>query len=306
MARCIAHFRLLSRGAIAGCCAFVLALAVAGPVRAQAGMEGDTVTAAASSASSASSAAPTVASATPPDDGGVFGNHTDVSIGMGAGLDQRYMGARAFRPLLVPMLNVSRGIFFADTTRGAGIQYQSASGFYIGEALNYDTGRDDGDNWLRPGADRLARLGSVKGSLTSTLTVSQQIVSWLSANAQAEFGLDGRRGNQYQLGLESIAARGTQDPVTLDANVKLGDRRYNQTYFGVTRAQSVNSGYDGYAPGGGVYAYALSVTWDHHFDRHWTGELIVSGSFYTDKAANSPIAQRRVGVTVLPSVSYAF
>lgn len=240
------------------------------------------------------------------DDGGAFGNHTDVSVGLGLGVDQRYMGGRGYRPLIVPMLNVSRGIFFVDTVRGAGIQYQSASGFYIGEALNYDQGRDDRDSPWRPGADRLARLGDVRGALTSTLTVSQQIVPWLSANAQAEFGLDGRRGNQYQLGLESIVARGTSDPVTLDVNVKAGDRRYDRTYFGITRAQSLASGIDRYAPGGGIYAYALTVTWDHHFDKHWTGELIVSGNVYTDRAARSPIAQRRVGLTVLPSVSYAF
>lgn len=240
------------------------------------------------------------------DDGGAFGNHTDVSVGLGLGVDQRYMGGRGYRPLIVPMLNVSRGIFFVDTVRGAGIQYQSASGFYIGEAFNYDQGRDDRDSPWRPGADRLARLGEVKGAVTSTLTVSQRIVPWLSANAQAEFGLDGRRGHQYQLGLESIVARGTSDPVTLDVNVKAGDHRYDRTYFGITRAQSLASGIDRYAPGGGIYAYALTVTWDHHFDKHWTGELIASGSVYTDRAARSPIAQRRVGVTVLPSLSYAF
>ncbi|MGI4858975.1 MAG: MipA/OmpV family protein [Janthinobacterium lividum] len=298
MARFIKHFRPLSRGVVVGCCALV----AAGSVQAQAGVDSDPGAAAAVSPASSTAAT----SAPPVDDGGVFGNHTDVSIGMGAGLDQRYMGARAFRPLLVPMVNVSRGIFFADTVRGVGIQYQSASGFYIGEAINYDQGRDNANNWLRSGADRLAGLGSVKGALTSILTVSQQILPLLSANAQAEFGLDGQRGNQYQLGLESILLKGTQDPVTLDANVKIGDHRYNQTYFGITRSQSLNSGYDSYAPGGGIYAYALSVTWDHHFDKHWTGELIVSGSYYTSKAAQSPIAQRRVGLTVLPSVSYAF
>lgn len=301
MTRFIQNCRRLSLGAVAG----LFALAASGPVRAQAGTGAGTASPSPPASSTAMPATATT-STTPADDGGVFGNHTDVSIGLGAGLDQRYMGARAFRPLIVPMVDVSRGIFFADTVRGAGIQYQSASGFYIGEAINYDQGRDNANDWLRPGADRLAALGSVKGTLTSTLTVSQQIVPWLSANAQAEFGLDGRRGNQYQLGLESIVLKGTQDPVTLDANVKLGDHRYNRTYFGITRSQSLSSGYDRYAPGGGIYAYALTATWDHHFDKHWTGELIVSGSLYTDKAARSPIAQRRVGVTVLPSASYAF
>lgn len=241
------------------------------------------------------------------DDGGVFGDKTDVTIGMGAGLDQRYMGGRDFRPLLVPMFNVSRGIFFVDGVRGAGIQYQSKSGFYIGDAFNYDQGRDNRNDWLRPGSNYLKNMGSVKGTFTNTLTLSQQVVSWLSVNGQAEIGLDGhQRGNQYQLGLESVPWQRKSDSLTLDFDVKIGDAQYNQTYFGVSSSQSRSSGFAKYSPGFGIYAYSLSATWDHHFDKHWTGEVILSGNLYPGKVADSDVVQQKYGLTVLPSLSYAF
>jgi len=242
------------------------------------------------------------------DAGGIFGDKTAISIGMGIGTNSRYMGSRDFGPLIVPMLNVSRGIFFADSVQGLGVQYQSTSGFYVGDAFNYDPGRDNADDWLRPGSDRLQKLGSVKGTITNTLTVSQQIIpSWLSVNAQAELGLDGHvRGNQYQFGLESIVLHQSKDTLTLDLNAKMGDNQYNQTYFGVTASQSRSAGFARYSPGFGIYAYALTATWNHAFDKHWSAQFIVSGSVYTNKVADSEIVQRAFGLTALPSVSYAF
>lgn len=226
---------------------------------------------------------------------------------MGAGIDQRYMGARNYRPLFVPMASYTRGIFTADIVKGVGVQYQSPGGFYIGDTFNYDQGRDNRSDWLRPGGDNLHNMGSVKGTVTNTVTLAQQIVPWLSVNAQAELGLDGhRRGNQYQLGLESVAYKRAADTLTLDLDAKIGDRQYNQTYFGVTTSQQNASGYRAYHPGFGIYAYTFAATWDRKFTKHWSGELILSGSYYPAKAADSPIVQRRFGLTVLPSVSYGF
>jgi len=237
----------------------------------------------------------------------LWGTQTDISVGVGAGVDQRYMGGKDFRPVLLPLVSVSRGIFFADSTKGAGVQYLSASGFYIGEAFNYDPGRDNENSALRPGADSLRRMGDVKGTFTSTLTLSRQIVPWLSINAQAELGLDGHeRGNQYQFGLESLAFHTAKDSLTLDLDAKMGDGEYNQTYFGVTRAQSASSGFGRYSPGFGIYAYSLAATWNHTFTKHWTAGVVLAGTFYTSKVSESPLVERRFGITVLPSVSYAF
>lgn len=237
----------------------------------------------------------------------ILGTQTDANVGLGVGMDQRYMGARDYRFEVLPTFDISRGIFFADAIRGAGLQYQSASGFYVSQTFNYDLGRDDESNFFRPGSDNLRGMGDVKGTVTSTLTLSQQITSWLSINALAEFGLDGhQRGNQYQFGLESSALKTSVDAITLDFDVKLGDGQYNQTYFGVTPAQSASSGFDRYSPGSGIYAYAFTATWDHTLDKHWSTEVVLSATRYTNKVADSPIVQGKTGVSAFTFVKYAF
>ncbi|MEW6346690.1 MAG: MipA/OmpV family protein [Paraburkholderia sp.] len=237
----------------------------------------------------------------------LFGTQTDVSIGVGAGVDQRYMGAKDFRFDALPTFNISRGIFFADFIRGAGVQYQTASGFYISQTFNYDYGRADENDFFRPGSDYLKGMGDVKGTVTSTVTLSQRITPWLSVNAQAEFGLDGHvRGNQYQFGLESTALQTAADTIVFDLDAKLGDGQYNQTYFGVTPSQSINSGLRPYSPGAGLYAISLAATWTHKFDKRWSADLMLDATRYTNTVADSPVVQRRTGLTVFTSVGYTF
>jgi outer membrane protein len=244
------------------------------------------------------------------DDGSIFariwGMQTDVSMGAGAGVDQRYMGGRDFRPLLLPVFDISRGIFFLDSMRGAGVQYLSPSGFYAAEALNYDLGRADSDSLSRPGSDHLRGMGNVPGTLTDVITLSQQVAWWLSLNAQAEFGLAHERGNQYQLGMESVPVHTPTDSLTLDLDLKIGTKQYNRTYFGVTHAQSASSGFTPYAPGSGIYGYSLSATWNHNFDKHWSTQLVLSATRYTHDAADSPVVQQSSGITVFPSFIYRF
>lgn len=237
----------------------------------------------------------------------MLGTHTDISVGVGAGFDQRYMGSREFRLEVLPTFDISRGVFFADWLRGAGIQYQTKSGFYVSQTFNYDFGRADSNSSFRPGADNLKGMGDVKGTVTTTTTVSQQITPWFSVNAQAEFGLDGHeRGTQYQFGIESRVLQIGADTITADLDAKLGDATYNQTYFGVTPTQSINSGFGRYSPGGGIYAYSFTVSWNHVLDKHWSTQVVLSGTRYTNKAAESPIVQRNAGISAFTSVSYAF
>ncbi len=244
--------------------------------------------------------------AAPQTSGGIFGAQTDITLGLATGVDQRYMGSNEFRPVALPLVAIHRGMFFFDATRGVGAEFLSASGFYVGQAFNYDFGRGIETSALRPGSANLRGMGDVPGTVTSTLTVAQQIASWLSINAQAEFAVGDDRGNQYQFGLESTVLQTTRDSLVLDLDAKLGDGQYNLTYFGVTAIQSKSSGFSRFDPGSGIYAYTLAATWNHTLDKHWSTQLVVAGTRYTDVVEGSPIVESKLGTTVLVSVKYAF
>lgn len=238
----------------------------------------------------------------------LFGEETEVTIGMGAAFVPRYLGAKDTRVLPLPTLSVYRGIFFADSVRGLGAEYLTESGFYITSVLSYDFGRKDKKSSWQPGSKKLAGMGEVKGSTTVNLLASQQIVSWLSVNAKAEFRVAGQsnRGNQYRMGIESSLFNGAQDAVTLGADVHMADRHYNQTYFGVTQAQSRTSHFSRFTPKSGIYAYSMTLDWLHDFNKNWSLFSAVNVMQFSDRAKNSPLVERKTGVTGTVLLNYSF
>ncbi len=237
----------------------------------------------------------------------LWGDHTDASLGLLAGAVSRYLGSADYRPQLLPIVVIQRGLLFADTTRGLGLQWQSPQGLSLSGALNYDMGRDDRDNAWRPGADRLAGMGEVDGATVFDLTVSQPLAPWLSVNAEGEWRLAGaRRGNRYRLGLEAIGFHDDRDTLALDLNAHAGDGRFNQTYFGVTPTQSAASGFATAHPGRGLYAYSAALNWLHSFDPRWSSVATLTTTRYGNEVHDSPLLQRRTATTAQFALTYSF
>ncbi|HGM5492728.1 TPA: MipA/OmpV family protein [Serratia fonticola] len=243
----------------------------------------------------------------PADPISLFGDRAEVTLGFGAAYIPRYLGAKHASLIPVPTISVYRGIFFIDTVRGAGVEYQASNGFYGSLALGYDPGRAEKNSDWRPGSKRLQGMGEVKGATTANLLLAQPLTSWLSLNGEAELRLAGhQRGNRYRLGLESPLLQTTISEITFGANVHAGDGRFNRTYFGVNEAQAQTSRFSHFDAGSGVYAYSLSVDWHIDFDEHWTASLGGNVMRFSEKAHSSPVAERKTGVSGFTTLHYAF
>ncbi|MEQ4282249.1 MipA/OmpV family protein [Pseudomonas syringae] len=237
----------------------------------------------------------------------ILGDRFNVNFGLGMAVLPRYMGADECRSQVVPMLTVQRGIFFADTTRGLGLQWQSDSGFGASAALNYDFGRTEKNSTNRPGSNELIGMGTVKGATVGDFMVSQQLMPWLSVSAEAELRVAGeQRGNRYRLGFEGIAYHSQTDTVTLDIDAHAGDGRYNQTYFGVSPIQSQRTGFSRFNADSGIYAYSAALAWQHTFDAHWSTVASVGVTHYTDQTRGSPLVETDAEGSGLIVLNYAF
>ena len=238
----------------------------------------------------------------------LFGEKTEVVIGLGAGVMPRYMGAKDTKVLPVPTVAVYRGIFFADSVRGLGVEYMTESGFYISSALSYDFGRTEKDSDWRPGSKKLAGMGEVEGSTVVNVLAAQKLTSWLVVNGEAELRVAGQshRGNRYRLGLEGTVFDGVKDTVTVGMNVHTGARDFNQTYFGVTNAQGQRSRFAQFTPKSGIYAYSVTVDWTHDFNKHWSLFAAVNVMRFSDRAKDSPLVEEKTGVTGTVMLNYSF
>lgn len=251
--------------------------------------------------------APSAPAETAPADDAIFGTKTELTVGAGATWGARYPGARERQWIPNPVLSVQRGILFADTLRGAGLQYQSASGFYVSQSIWYDLGRLDRDSNWRPGANRLAGLGDVAGTVTSHTIVAQQATPWLLASAELEAALrDSARRNRYRLGLEFTPLKTAADTVTVDLDAWWGDARYNDAYFGVTPQQAARTRFATFRPGAGAYAQMPAASWEHRFGGHWASTLQLMETHYAGKVARSPLVAQRTSASLTAAIAYTF
>ncbi|MBB5944056.1 MipA/OmpV family protein [Xanthomonas sp. 3307] len=238
---------------------------------------------------------------------GLFGDRTQLSVGIGAMLTPRYAGSADDRVQAVPVFSVQRGILFADTVRGAGVQFQNAHGFSASQSFGYDLGRLQRNSSWRPGSRSLAGMGDVPGAITARSLVMQQLTPYLALDAEAEFALkDGARRNRYRAGARFTLLQAAADNVTLDLDAHFGDRRFNQAYFGVTDAQSVTSGFQPHRADAGVYAYTVGAEWDHTLSPHWTASLLLNATRYVGAADGSPVVRRRAAAGGGATVTYTF
>ncbi|KQM46489.1 structural protein MipA [Pseudomonas sp. Leaf15] len=234
-------------------------------------------------------------------------DETTITLGLGMGGTPRYMGADRYRPLVLPMLSIQHGALFADTTRGVGLQFQSDSGFGTSAAINYDLGRKQRDTTTSPGGDELRGMGDINGATVANFTLSQQLLDWLSVNAEADIRMAGEhRGNRYRFGLEGILLHTGRDTLSLAVDAHAGDSRYNQTFFGVTQAQSQRSIYSKYSADAGIYAYSASLNWQHTLDTNWSTLASLTVTQYDDQASDSPLVRHRSSGLGLFAINYTF
>ncbi|MEE5045141.1 MipA/OmpV family protein [Pseudomonas alliivorans] len=237
----------------------------------------------------------------------LLGDKVNVNLGLGMGVVPRYMGADEYRSQVLPMFTVQSGILFADSLRGLGLQYQSASGFGASAALNYDFGRTEKNSASRPGSNELKGMGTVEGATVADLMLSQQLLPWLTLSGEAELRLAGeKRGNRYRLGFEGIAYHSQSDTVAVDIDAHAGDGRYNQTYFGVSPIQSSRTGFSRFTADSGIYAYSAALSWQHSFDEHWSTVTSVGFTHYTDQTRGSPLVETDAEASGLLALNYAF
>ncbi|ORT66570.1 MipA/OmpV family protein [Pseudomonas mosselii] len=237
----------------------------------------------------------------------IWGDETQFAAGFALHAAPRYMGAKGSQGLLLPSVTLQRGIFFADSLKGVGVQHQFDNGFSASLSVGYDFGRADGDSKYRNGSDDLKGMGEVGGATVVDINLAQQVLPWLAITADAELRTGGyKRGNRYQFGLLSTLHQNDADTVTLGVNAHAGQVRYNQTYFGVTGQQSDNTDFDRFKADQGIYAYSGELSWMHRFDPHWSTIASVNVMHYTDQVRHSPIIRQDTPVTSTVGVQYAF
>ena len=229
-----------------------------------------------------------------------------MTVNAGAAYVSDYAGSdqQRLRPVIALDYQNASG-FFAGTGRGIGY-VTLLDGLRLSGALAYAPGRGDSERTFGAGSDALRGMGTISGSAVASLGAGYDFGS-LQVGINAHLALTNRdRGNTMELSASVPLLRTESDKVSLGMKAKYGDGKNNQTFYGVTAAQSARSGYRAYQAGSGFESTQLGVNWHHTIDKHWSINTLAGVNHLVGDAANSPLTKRTTAPVLAVTAGYAF
>lgn len=232
-----------------------------------------------------------------------------ITIGAGLVIGPEYYGAKKERFLLAPFFSYRNANgFYAGTNEGVGFSTKVNS-FQLGAGIGYRAGRaDSSEDWsFKRGSDDLKGMGDIAGALTVRLKGAYQFGSGATVSLSSEMALNHREtGNTYTLGLKMPLYESKSDQVSLNMGATYGDRKFNQSNFGVTTAQSAASGYNAFNAKAGFEQISSTVGWNHVIDKNWSVTTRVGVTHLVGDAADSPVVKKKTNPVAMASFNYSF
>lgn len=184
------------------------------------------------------------------------------------------------------------------------------TGWQYGPAVQLRLGRNDVDDPV------VARIHEIDTTVEAGGFFGYEYIAPGAVPYRLRGGVNVMTNAGIQYGGVRVAANGSfWMPVSPRALLGLGlgmtwvSRSFNQTYFGVTQADSAASGLPVYSPGGGLEQYTGWLAAIYRIDKHWFVGAMVYMQRITGDAADSPIVSQRGTrnqVTYGAGVAYAW
>lgn len=185
------------------------------------------------------------ATATPAFAQDLSGYTLSADIGAGVEYGPAYLGSDESEAS--PWIILRNGSLSRSTPSG-----ETTDGFSIVPSFNFVGARDAGDYDALAGMDDIDRAGEIGMRLGYSYGASDTYLA-------VRKGFGGHSGVVGELGAKYRYSVNDRLDLTGRAEAEFGNDKFTETYFGVTDAESVTSGYDAYAPGGGFYAASVGV-----------------------------------------------
>lgn len=223
----------------------------------------------------------------------------DGQLMLGGGLvgDVRYAGSDRHLIAPVVLLDYTHASgFFASTLRGLGYGHQNGPISYSA-ALGYRGERKEKNQKSllgNTGSDQLKGMGDIKGNASAMLSIGIKPLSMLEVHVSADLPLSRHdNGKTIHTGITAQLLSSESDNVSLALSAGFADRKYAQTYHGVTARQATMSGFKAYQPKAGLYEASTMLTWEHTFNPQWSVTTLLGAAQLLRDASRSPLTRRK-------------
>lgn len=184
----------------------------------------------------------------------------EYNLGIGGEFEPKYDGASQYRILPGPSIDIRyKDIAFLSTGEGLGWNILHARSYRAGIALSYDLGRAQDSDY------RLRGVGDVQPG--PELKIYGEYV-WFPVTFRMDLrrSIGGYNGWVSDFSVYTPIMGSEKFFVLVGPSLTVADGNYMQNYFGISDAQSAQSGYPPFRAVGGVkqFSFGESATWFFH------------------------------------------
>ena len=222
------------------------------------------------------------------------------TVGGGVLYQPEYQGAREMEVIFLPVFSPVYKNFFYLTPMGGGVFFPIYKNKIVGKAgVGYDLFNISGERVLRGLDDKEDGLildTEIMFNFNENYMASMvtRKVFWGSDSLHIE----GRIGAKYNL----------TDKLTISfrTHATFGDRKYMRFKFGITKQQSIVSGFPEYEPCAGIKSIGAEISVRYHFTQHMFLILSHTENMLINQALSSPTTFRQRQPVSLLLVNYKF
>lgn len=171
-----------------------------------------------------------------------------------------------------------------DIFRGLGLDVKQDDRLRLNVALRLDNGRKSSDSNALAGIEDVRRTIRARSSATYSFDGGWKAAVGWSADLLGRGG-----GNFFDAGVSHDRRLSPFSTWTVAAGTSWADRRYMQSYYGVTPAEAIASGYSVFMPGAGVRDVNLGMGWRTEINPRWLALWGGSVGKLLGPAAKSPL-----------------
>lgn len=223
----------------------------------------------------------------------------DVVVGAGAMYAPKFEGSNEFKIVPIPMVSATFGRFTVDPG-GLTVNVLESNGFKFTVNGGYELGggRQESDSPHLKGLGDIDPGGVFGGQASYELGPME-----FYAKIDKTIG-----GSESLLGQVGVNATHELDRFILSAGASatFADDNHMESYFGVTAAQSAQSGLQQYDAGAGLKRVDIEASITYMATENWLVRAEAGVGFLTGDAKDSPIVQNDVQPSAMLLVGYKF
>lgn len=225
-----------------------------------------------------------------------------VNVGIGSIVSPEYMGAKDYRVMVIPYIDVRYGEnLFLNVPKGLGGYYYSKQSrdfslkLGAGVAPNF-MNRDEEDF---PGLPEIGMAVEARGyaemrvgSILLDLTLAQDLGT-------------GHDGAYADMGI-SYGKRLGSGFLKVGGSLRFASKDYMRSFYTVNAQNSLDTGLDRFRASSGLESFSLNALYAYRINEKWRATVVGSANFLAGDAKNSSLVEQSTSMTVISAITYRF